>query len=169
MIIELPFGLVLKWHEKVRLEEVTAMRMVRAAGMPVPYVLCCGEHKGHFCRVSILMTRLPGVALNNRRNTLVLEDEGPWVGELKECLEAMRTWKSPFGSKRISSVVGRSIVSPRVPIHKMGPFESEEEMNGYLLSPAPGHAYTFTSPEAFQETLARARKLGEIPHRIIFT
>ena len=48
MIIQLRFGFVLKYHENVRLEEVTAMRMVRAARMPVPYVLCYREHKDTF-------------------------------------------------------------------------------------------------------------------------
>jgi hypothetical protein len=43
-IIQLPFGLILKWSNRTRIEEVLAMQMARAAGMPVPKVLCCGEH-----------------------------------------------------------------------------------------------------------------------------
>jgi hypothetical protein len=43
------------------------MQMARAAGMPVPKVISCGEHPNepynHFW--SILMTRLPGISLEN--------------------------------------------------------------------------------------------------------
>ncbi|KIW14742.1 hypothetical protein PV08_07526 [Exophiala spinifera] len=64
-IMQLPFGLVLKWTERVRIEEVIAMQMARAAGMPVPKVLCYGEHPGSWRPISILMTRLPGIDLYN--------------------------------------------------------------------------------------------------------
>jgi hypothetical protein len=41
--MKLPFGLILKWSDRTRVEEVVAMRMARTAGMPVPRVLCCVE------------------------------------------------------------------------------------------------------------------------------
>ncbi|KAJ5756783.1 hypothetical protein N7533_006326 [Penicillium manginii] len=66
-IIELPFGLILKWSDRTSKEEAAAMQMARAAGMPVPKVISCGEHPNepynHFW--SILMTRLPGISLEN--------------------------------------------------------------------------------------------------------
>lgn len=61
-ILQLPFGLVMKWTDRTSLEEAIAMQMVGAAGIPVPKVINCGEHPdAPFNRVfSILMTRLPG-------------------------------------------------------------------------------------------------------------
>ncbi|KAJ6124975.1 hypothetical protein N7471_012292 [Penicillium samsonianum] len=66
-IAQLPLGLVLKWTDRTSLEEAAAMQRARAAGMPVPKVLSCGEHPhAPFNRVfSILMTRLPGTPLEN--------------------------------------------------------------------------------------------------------
>ncbi|KAJ5702577.1 hypothetical protein N7488_010125 [Penicillium malachiteum] len=48
------------------------MHMARAAGMPVPNVLSCGEHpNAPYNRFwSILMTRLPGVQLENSYDSL---------------------------------------------------------------------------------------------------
>ena len=34
--MDLPFGLILKWSDRTRIEEGIAMQMARAAGMPVP-------------------------------------------------------------------------------------------------------------------------------------
>jgi hypothetical protein len=44
-IAQLPFGLVLKWSDVTRLEEVTAMMMMRRSGFPVPKVISYGD--GH--------------------------------------------------------------------------------------------------------------------------
>ena len=64
-IMELPFGLILKWSDRTRIEEAVAMQMARAAGMPVPKVLCYGEHLSDpFRPISILITRLSGWPLN---------------------------------------------------------------------------------------------------------
>lgn len=63
-IVQLPFGLVLKWSDGTRLEEALATQVARAAGFPVPRVLCYGEHPDSpHAPVSILMTRLPGSEL----------------------------------------------------------------------------------------------------------
>jgi hypothetical protein len=75
--MELPFGLILKWSERRRIEEVISLQMARAASMPVPKVLCYGEHPDDFCRISILMTRLPGWPLYNSREPLEPDGEGP--------------------------------------------------------------------------------------------
>lgn len=58
-IVPLPFGLLLKWSDGTRLEEVLAMRVARVAGFPVLKVLCYGEYLDMtHAPVSILMTRL---------------------------------------------------------------------------------------------------------------
>jgi hypothetical protein len=121
------------------------MQMARAAGMPVPRVLCCGEHLGNpFNRTfSILMTRLPGISLVNSADALAVEADEPWIDELKKCLDAMRLWKSPDNC--ISSVTGTSIRSTRVPSHVMGPFANEGEFHEYLLGASSAHGFDSTA------------------------
>lgn len=108
--MELPFGLILKCSDRTRIEEALAMQMARSARMPVPKVLCCGEHLGiPFRLISILMTRLPGWPLENSSDPLEVDEEGPWLDELGRCLHAMRAWRSPFNGKRVCLVAGTSI------------------------------------------------------------
>lgn len=167
-IMQLPFGLILKWSDRTRIEEVVAMQMARAAGMPVPKVLCYGEDiSDTFRPVSILMTRLPGWPLNNSTDSFVAEEEETWLYDLGRCLHAMRKWKRPFEEKRICSAIGTPISSQRVPRHAMGPFEVEKELHDYLLSAASSHG--FKSLEEYQITMTRARKMIDIPHDIVFT
>ena len=118
--MELPCSLVLKWTERVQIEELIAMQMAPAAGIPVPTVLCYGEHPDAWRPISILMTPLPGWELNNTFDQLVLEEGGPWVEEMRRCSDALRTWKSPFGII-IRSALGTSVSSQRVPNHSMDP------------------------------------------------
>lgn len=167
-LVQLPFGLVIKWTDRTSIEEVAAMKMARAAGMPVPRVLSCGEHpNARFNRrISILMTRLPGLELVNSDDPLEAELEEPWLFELKACLDAMRTWTPP-DEKMISSVLGTSIRSTRVPGHIMGPFANEDELHDFLLSPASGHS--FKSTEEYVETLKKANEIRRPSHRITFT
>jgi hypothetical protein len=169
-IIQLPFGLILKWSDRTRIEEVIAMQMARAAGMPVPKVLCCGEHPATPSRrISILMTRLPGSPLENFHPPLPVEKEGPWLGELGRCLRAMRTWRSPFSEKLICSVAGTSILSQLFPGPSLGPVKSERELYEHLLSSATPRGFRFASTEEYEKTLALARKILNMPHRIVFT
>ncbi|QRD87540.1 phosphotransferase family protein [Aspergillus flavus] len=167
-ILQLPFGLVLKWTDRANLEEAVAMQMARAAGMPVPKLLCCGKHpNAPYSRTfSILMTRLPGVALENSSYQLEIDAEGPWLEELKTCVHSMRSWYPPDQSP-ISSPIGTSIRSSRVPDHIMGPFTSEREFHDYLFSPASSHA--FESHAEHEQTLVCAKKLQQRSHRIVFT
>lgn len=96
-------------------------------GMPVPKLISCGEHPSSLYSVlstfSILMARLPGFPLENSSDPFEVDEEGPWVNELKASLHTMRQWQSLFGDERICSVMGTSIRSSRVPGHEMGPFE----------------------------------------------
>jgi hypothetical protein len=81
--MELPFGLILKWSDRTRIEKAVAMQMARAAGMPVPKVLCYGEHLSDpFRPISILITRLPSWPLNNSSDQFVAEEEEAWLDEL---------------------------------------------------------------------------------------
>lgn len=144
------------------------MQMARAAGMPVPKVLCCGEHpNAPFNRTfSILMTRLPGSPLENSPDTLLVESEEPWLFELRDCVVAMREWTSPH-SERICSAIGTSIRSPRVPGHIMGPFVDETDLNDFLLSTASGHGFDTTAE--YIKALEQANEIRNYPHRITFT
>lgn len=80
-ILDLPFGLVLKWSDWTSMEEAAAMQMARDAGMPVPRVLSVEEHpnepRNRFW--SILMTRLPGISLENSYDPIDIEPEEPWL------------------------------------------------------------------------------------------
>ncbi|KAI9861851.1 MAG: hypothetical protein M1824_001962 [Vezdaea acicularis] len=166
--MELPFGLILKWGDRVRIEEAVAMQMARAAGMPVPKVLCYGEHPSDsFEPISILMTRLPGWSLSNPSAQFVVEEEQPWFDDLVKCVHAMRQWKSPFKDKQICSASGTYISTQRVPRHAMGPFKVERELHDYLLSAASSHS--FKSLEEYETTLTKARKIIDIEHHIVFT
>ncbi|KZF22517.1 hypothetical protein L228DRAFT_127872 [Xylona heveae TC161] len=167
-IVQLPFGLVMKWTDRTSIEECAAMQMARAAGMPVPKVLACGEHPNDpYNRfVSILMTRLPGISLENSYSSLDVDSEEPWLFELKQCVEAMRLWCPPDPS-RISSVIGTALRSSRVPNHIMGPFANEEEFHDFLLSPASRNG--FKSTEEYEKTLEHANEIRKLPHRITFT
>ncbi|PGH34387.1 U4/U6.U5 tri-snRNP component SNU23 [[Emmonsia] crescens] len=170
-IAELPFGLIMKWTERTSLEEVAAMQMARAAGMPVPKLLSCGEHVGERYNgwISILMTRLPGITLNNSRDPFDPDIEGPWIHELKLCLDSMRQWRVslPYDENRICSVLGTAIRSTRVPNHIMGPFANEKEFTQYLLSAASDHG--FKSRAEYDEAWIRAKRIDQRPHRVTFT
>lgn len=167
-IMQLPFGLVLKWTDRTSIEEAVAMRMARAAGMPVPRVLSCGEHpNAPYNRFfSILMTRLPGFPLENSGDSLLVESEDPWLFELKECVTSMRTWLTPY-SDSVCSAMGTSLRSSRVPNHIMGPFTNENEFHHFLLSPASGHGFSTTTE--YVKALAQANEIRKYPHRITFT
>jgi Phosphotransferase enzyme family len=166
-IVQLPFGLVMKWTDRTSLEEAIAMQMVGAAGIPVPKVINCGEHPdAPFNRVfSILMTRLPGVPLGNS-NDMLQVDEDPWLEELKTCVRSMRLWNPP-DQKSICSPIGTCIRSSRVPNHVMGPFRNEKEFYEHLFSPASAHG--FKQMEEYEETLLCAKKLQQRSYRIMFT
>ncbi|KAL4734352.1 hypothetical protein BDV11DRAFT_209463 [Aspergillus similis] len=131
-IVQLPFGLVMKWTDRTSIEEVASMQMAAAAGIPVPRVLNCGEHPkaSYNRRVSILMTRLPGVSLENSNDEL----------------------QPTF----YLSLIGTSLRNTRVPDHIMGPFTDHMQLFEHLISPASPHG--FTTLTEFEYTLARAKK-----------
>jgi hypothetical protein len=158
----------MKWTDRSSIEEAVAMQMADAAGIPVPKFLSCGEHPDDpFNRiVSILMTRLPGVELNNTSDTLKVDDEQPWLHELKACIESMRLWRSPYHDS-ICSPLGTCIRSSRVPDHSMGPFADTRDFYAFLFSPASSHG--FGSTAEYEEALLCAKKIQQRSHRITFT
>ncbi|RHZ49664.1 hypothetical protein CDV55_101169 [Aspergillus turcosus] len=167
-IAQLPFGLILKWSDGTRVEEVLTMQVARRAGFPVPRVICYGEHPDSpHAPVSILMTRVPGDELGRVYQSLSETDRNSILQQLKGYLEAMRRWESPWGSNRICSLVGTAVRSVRIPNHLAGPFETEQEFNEYLLRPAWSGG--FQSEAEYKHALDRAKKMQEMSHRIVFT
>lgn len=180
----LPFGLVLKLTDRVSIEEFAAMKMARAAGLPVPRIISFGEHyrprnnvityskTGDFAGkvnrpvYSILMTRLPGIDLEDDQCDLDLEIEEPWLWELKQCISAMRKWRSPYDDS-ICSVLRTQINSARVPGHAMGPFANQQELNDYLIHFADPER--FPSTETYDKAVATASELRRTSYRATFT
>lgn len=156
----------MKWTNRTSLGEVAAMQMARAAGIPVPRVLNCGEHRDDLRKISILMTRLPGIELVNSNDPLDVEAEEPWLHELKACIEAMRMWDPP-SQDAICSPIGTALHSSRVPDHIMGPFKDHKEFYDHLFYPVSDHA--FKSRAEFEKTLEKANKLRRKRHQIKFT
>lgn len=118
---------------------------------------------------SILMTRLPGISLINSGDPFDPDIEGPWIHELKLCLDSMRQWRisPPYDQNCICSVFGTAIRrSTRVPNHTMGPFPSEKEFTQYLLSTASDHG--FQSRVEYDEVWVRAERIDQRPHRVTF-
>ncbi|KAK2763208.1 hypothetical protein FQN54_009844 [Arachnomyces sp. PD_36] len=162
--MDLPFGLVLKWTHEASIEEAMAMHLAHEAGMPVPKVLCCGEHPEEELtqgRFSILMTRLPGSPASDFERDV----KQPWVDELKQCLESMRRWQGP--ENRICSVIETPIHTDRTAIGLMGPFESETELYDRLHFRKGSTGYY--SPEEYETAISQVRKLRERPHWVTFT
>ncbi|EER44377.1 conserved hypothetical protein [Histoplasma capsulatum var. duboisii H88] len=137
----------------------------------VPKFLNCGKHIGDPSNrvFSILMTRLPGISLINSRDPFDPDIEGPWIHELKLCLDSMRQWRisPPYDQNCICSVLGTAIRSTRVPNHAMGPFPSEKEFTQYLLSTASDLG--FQSRAEYDEVWVRAERIDQRPHRVTFT
>ncbi|KAK8167644.1 kinase-like domain-containing protein [Phyllosticta citrichinensis] len=167
-LMHLPFGLVLKWSDGTRIEEVLATKMARAARIPVPVIISYGEHPNTpHAPVSILMTRLPGDDLGQVYEKLSDSEKQAVFADVKTIFDAVRKWKSPWGDTRICSPSGAGIRSIRVPEHFAPPCENKDEFIDYLLLPASDHR--FPSREAFLEGLATVNSIRSIPHRIVFS
>ncbi|EFQ98637.1 hypothetical protein MGYG_01659 [Nannizzia gypsea CBS 118893] len=142
-IAQLPFGLILKWSDGTRLEEVLTMEAARRAGLPVPKVICYGDRPDTpHAPISILMTRIPGDELGRVYKTLTDTERGSIQLQLKGYLETIRRWKSPWGENRICSLVGTAIRSVRVPNHLVAPpsrNKSSTNTSGALLGQADSH------------------------------
>jgi len=95
-IVPLPFGLLLKWSDGTRLEEVLATKVYRAAGIPTPKIISYGEHPDMpHAPVSILMTRLPGREIGQAYKSLSPEAQTTALTKFKLYLSTIRGWTSP--------------------------------------------------------------------------
>ena len=169
-VAALPFGLVLKWSDGTRLEEVAATLMARSADFPVPKIISYGEHPdAPHAPMSILMTHIPGKDLGHPElYESMTEDERESIfAELQCILQVMRKWVHPGSKEQICSVLGTAVRSVRIPNHAVGPCESESEFNEHLFSCIAGHS--FESRENFEETVEIAGRLREMRHPIAFT
>jgi hypothetical protein len=102
-VAALTFGLVLKWSDGTRLEEVAATLIARAAGFPLPKIILYGEHPDTpHTPVSMLMTRIPGKDLGDPELCEdMIEDERESVfAELQCILQTMRKWTHPQSCSR---------------------------------------------------------------------
>lgn len=160
-IIPLPFGLLLKWSDGTRLEEVLATKVCHAAGIPTPKIISYGDHpETPHAPVSILMTRLPGREIGQVYKSLSLKAKATALAEFKLYLSIIRGWRSPWGDERICSITGGAIRSIRVPNHKVGPCETPQEFHEYLLSVASPHS--FASEDEYEEKLRSAKRLQSL-------
>ncbi|RDL39333.1 Uncharacterized protein BP5553_03673 [Venustampulla echinocandica] len=160
-IIPLPFGLLLKWSDGTRLEEVLATKVCRAAGLPTPRIISYGDHPNTpHAPVSILMTRLSGRELGQVYESLSQKAKATALIELKLYLSTIRGWRSPWGDERVCSITGGTIRSIRVPDHKVGPCETPQEFHEYLL--APVRYPSFVSEAVNKEKVRSARKLQSL-------
>jgi len=167
-IIHLPFGLLLKWSDGTRVEEVLAIQVARAAGFPVPRVICYGEHlDSPHAPISIIMTKMQGSELGQVYKSLNPGEKDTIMSELKLYMDVMRSWTNPWGRTRICSVSGTAIRSLRVQQHIMGPFDNEQQLNEYLIRGTFNEGYQ--SASKFEEAVAKAKEGLEIPHKIVFT
>ncbi len=155
------------------------MQVMRAAGFPVPKVLCYGEHANSaHAPVSILMTRMPGDQLwGGLWDWFDEKEQATIIAELKTYLDAMRQWKRPKGEEsRLCSIAGTSLRSVCFPMHRnpagdinpshyMGPCTDEAEFNRNVMYAANMSSSEFDS----QKLLSEARKLYEVKHGIVFT
>lgn len=135
------------------------MIAVQAAGIPAPQVVNYGLHpESPHAPASILMTRLPGQELGDVYNALHADDRDAIITEVNTIPDTMRSWASPWGER---------ICSIRVPNHRIEPCESEQEFHGFILGAASAHS--FSSEEESQKTLATARRINDLRHRVVFT
>lgn len=170
VIMQLPFGLVLKWSEGTRVDEVLTTQLVRAAGLPVPKVIWYGEHPDKpFALVSILMTRVRGRELSRQLwESLDTEQQVGLVTDIKLYLAAMRRWENPLRKRsQICSVSGQWLRCIRVPKGQIGPCKDEEEFNQLMIRFVP-KGPTNMYPD-YHELMPTIHELHATAHKVVFT
>ena len=173
-VIPLPFGLLLKWSDGTRVEECLATQAMRQAGLPVPRIICYGEHTDSaHAPVSILMTRMPGTDLYRELwEWFEPEEQAMIISELKVYMDAVRSWQKPSdgmdnGDQRICSVTGTNIRSARIPRLRIGPCRDEKEFNDTMMGPARlPHVKLFPD---YEQDMAKATRLHQKQHKIVFS
>ncbi|KAL1941141.1 hypothetical protein VTO73DRAFT_7353 [Trametes versicolor] len=185
-IFQLPFGLVLKRHQRVHEQEGLAMNLARAMGVPAPRFLSFGSmpEGGRFSGSrkpvpSILMTRVPGVPLDYFDPSQV--DLDVVVADLTGILARMRSFASPFGAA-VCGAAGGDIRGPMIPAPPVAPFADEaafiDHLREYVTTFDVDAVYDDRTPEQMEalHTHFRARAVkvetrffALPPHAIVFT
>ena len=161
---------MLKWSEGTRVEEALSMQFARSAGLPVPKLICYGEHPNDKrAPASILMTRMPGdILFQELWEWYSPEEQATMLCELQTYLKTLRSLTNPWGSShRICSVTGTSIQGHRIPNHKVGPCVDEAAFNEYMIR--PGLLGDTKAVTDFDEKIEKVRHLHSVQHKIVFT
>ncbi|KAK8224934.1 kinase-like domain-containing protein [Phyllosticta capitalensis] len=154
-LMQLPFGLALKWSDGTLVEEVLAILMARDAGLP-PHAL-----------IFISMTRLPGDDLGQVYDKLSQVEREKVLEDVKCVFTVIRNWPSSWGDTRICSPSGAGIRSIRVPHHRIPPCENKDELIDFLISTASN--FDFDSAKDFEKAMAAANSLRSMPHQVVFS
>lgn len=167
-IFPLPFNLILKNGDGVRIEEAYAMTAARMIGIPVPRLLSYGSPGGGLPWGSILMTRIPGTTLDEVYHSLSDAELCTIKEDLAGILSRMRSFKNPWG-RRICSVIGTSLTGASLPGGSLDPCEDETEFHNRFISIGTGCRELWEDPDAYEQALATARQILSLPHDITFT
>lgn len=151
-IFPLPFGFILKSHERVREQEGLAMNLARAMGIPAPRYISFGTLDNRSTFPSLLMTQLSGTPLDNVPDDEV--DLDVVVEDLKNILSRMRSFANPWG-EAVCGVDGGDVHGPLVP-QNFPRCENEVEFRQRF--------------ERFSSMSAQVRAFLDLPpHAIVFT
>ncbi|KAI5118015.1 hypothetical protein M0805_003452 [Coniferiporia weirii] len=156
----------MKMTDKVREEEVMAMDVARAIGIPTPRVYSYGFGTKKMPFDTILMSPIPGTTLAEAYKSLSSAELDTIRTELAGYPELMRQYKSPWGS-RICSVDNTTIRGSRIPGGQMDPCTDEVELIERLT--CVGSPNYWNWPEPFEEVVAKAKSITEVRHPIVFT
>ncbi|EIW58629.1 uncharacterized protein TRAVEDRAFT_58792 [Trametes versicolor FP-101664 SS1] len=178
-IFQLPFGLILKRHDRVHEHEGLAMNLARAMGVPAPRFVSFGSLGVPSACPSLLMTRLPGYPLDWFDPGQV--DMDVVAADLTRILARMRSFASPHGAA-VCGVTGREIRGPMIPGSPLAPFADEDAFNARLRAFVTNVRMELITegvkPENMDAALGdhRARAetvekclIAQAPHAIVFT
>ncbi|QRV99756.1 phosphotransferase enzyme family protein [Ceratobasidium sp. AG-Ba] len=157
----LPFGLLIKSHERTTEEEAQSMRLARKLGIPVPRCISYGYYNG---RGSILMTRINGYTVGEVYPQATEEQKAQFKLELTSLLATLRSWSPPAQlGNSICSVFGGPVWSYRIPPEISGPWDSEA---AFIETMSIGMN---TTQSGGKDTASPVREIPSRPHRVVFT
>lgn len=170
----LPFGLLVKANGRVRTEELLAMRLAKAAGLPVPTVYCFGtwdfSFPGYPTEIDhgILMRRMPGKPLGEVYDSLSSEALATIKDELRGYFKIMHSLNNPFGENRICSVAGTKIFGHTLPGAFIGPCDDESAFHATLRESCTPDGMG-QSGKPYDDALCDFELIYDMPHRVVFT
>ena len=163
-VLPLPFNLVLKHRHRTREQEASAMIAARAIGIPAPRFLQFGDHGA---TGSILMTRIPGKPLDEAYESLSPNEMQTITQELVECINLMRSFRSPWGA-RVCSDSGGPVSGSRIPGGRLEPCHDEYAFHSAYLEYADPQFWYYETP-SFENNLTTANTLLTMTHTMVFT